>query len=254
MWEQQLLFSHSLHTLPCVKQLCLLLLCHRRLLPVNPGELKQSGLRQQRREATKQAGVKLSSPRRRPRHRWHVSAELLPCNRAAAASKGERLPRPPAPEPARPATLQGTREAFPCRLPWQGADPRAPCRAGRAGAGLQASQGGSEPWGRLRRGLQGLHWARGTGMLPHPAAAGSSVMGKPHHARTGAAALPGASQGQQRCDPHGTGVPPALQTPRQEKDRVQSPCLPAPPRPPRRWRQCRMRLRGPASRTLCLPS
>lgn len=42
MWEQQLLFSHPLHTLSCKKQLRVTLLCHRQLMPANPGELEQN--------------------------------------------------------------------------------------------------------------------------------------------------------------------------------------------------------------------
>lgn len=46
MWEQQLLFSHSLHMLPCIKQLRSTLLCHQRLMPVNPGALKRNSRHQ----------------------------------------------------------------------------------------------------------------------------------------------------------------------------------------------------------------
>lgn len=41
-WKQQLLFSHFLLTLPCVEQLCLMLSCHGRLMPGNPGELERN--------------------------------------------------------------------------------------------------------------------------------------------------------------------------------------------------------------------
>lgn len=50
MWKQQLLFSHSLHALPCVEQLRLMLSCHGRLMPVNPGELERNSLSQRWRE------------------------------------------------------------------------------------------------------------------------------------------------------------------------------------------------------------
>ena len=79
-------------------------------------------------------------------------------------------------------------------------------------------------------------------------------MGEPHHARNGATALPGASQGQQRSDPRGMQVPPALQTPWQEKG-PGAVALPARSSPaPQHWRQREMRLRGPASCVLGLPS
>lgn len=78
MWKQQLLFSHSLHALPCVEQLCLMLSCHGQLMPANPGELERNSLRQRRREEQ-------SSGRGRQRSRWHVSTEL---------QQGRRRPRP----------------------------------------------------------------------------------------------------------------------------------------------------------------
>lgn len=43
MWEQQLLFSHLL---PYMKQLCLVLPCHRQLIPAKAGEAKQNSLQQ----------------------------------------------------------------------------------------------------------------------------------------------------------------------------------------------------------------
>lgn len=165
--------------------------------------------------------MKLFSLHGRQRCRCHVSAELLPCNRAAAASsaaasKGERMPRLSASEPVPPCKALGDEGNL---LPRQGRQHRALCRPGSA-AGLQASQDGSESCGRLRRGLRGLRWARGTRMLLHPEAAGSTCDGQappPPRARNRAPALPGASGGQQRCNPRGTQVPPALRPPGQEK-------------------------------------
>lgn len=259
MWEQQLLFSHSLHTLPCVKQLCLMLLCHQQLMLVNPGELKWNSLRQ----ATKQASLKLFSLHRRQRRRWHVSAELLPCNSGAAAGstaarKGERIPRLSASEPAphcKALENEGSLSVLAAAAGRGSLGPVPGWQCGSSAAGLQASQDRSEPSGRLRRG--GSRGSTGQGALGCSTTLkqqGAWVMGKPHHARNGATALHSASQGQQQCNPHGMQVPPALQAPWQEKG-LGTIALPACSSPaPRRWRQHEMRLRGPASRALCLPS
>lgn len=107
-------------------------------MPVNPGELRRNSVRQGWREATKQAGVKVYPLHGRQRLPWHVSAELLPRNRAAAAgSEAGRVPRLLAPEPELPCKATQDKGSLSVLAATAGRGSPAPSRAGSA-AGQRA--------------------------------------------------------------------------------------------------------------------
>lgn len=113
--------------------------------------------------------MKLFSLHGRQRCRCHVSAELLPCNRAAAAgsaaaSKGERMPRLSASEPVPPCKALGD-EGNP--LPRQGRQHRAPCWAGSA-AGLASKSGRERILQQAEEGAPGAPLGKGHRDAPPP--------------------------------------------------------------------------------------